>query len=139
MTTDEPFATAALLPGATVVVAPYEGRLPVSGTVLELDGLRVRVQRNDGWADWYDVSEVQVIDSDRYERRRRWKHRRTLLWGRTFYRPWQQLLHHFDLHHCRKMLPVEGRWRHVKCDWCGLHGRILIITPEDQLSANNAP
>lgn len=56
--------TAALQPGATVVISSYEGRLPVSGTVLELDDIRVRVQRNDGWADWYDVSEVQVIDRD---------------------------------------------------------------------------
>lgn len=42
------------------------------------------------------------------------------LWSRFGYRPWAKLLHHFDLHHTRRIGPMEDGVIIHRCEWCGV-------------------
>lgn len=43
------------------------------------------------------------------------------------YRAWSRLLHRFNLHHTRRIGPLEDEDGDgvyiIKCDWCGMGGR----------------
>jgi hypothetical protein len=45
------------------------------------------------------------------------------LWRRVGYRPWARLLHHFDLHHTRRIGPMEDGATIHRCEWCGASRR----------------
>lgn len=43
-----------------------------------------------------------------------------LLWARTGYRPTARLLHRLNLHHTKRIGPMEDGAVIHKCEWCGV-------------------
>jgi hypothetical protein len=44
-----------------------------------------------------------------------------MLWFRFGYRPFARLLHRFNLHHTKRIGPLEPTGDYVhKCEWCGV-------------------